>query len=63
MMSLSIRVGIPTATDPTGSTGPGYWWVTGNARPGLLPERAHRTRALRRRVGIRLRRVSPPAQK
>jgi hypothetical protein len=58
MMSLSIRVGIPTATDPSGSTGPGYWWVTGNARPGLLPERTRRPRGLRaRRIRKRIDRI------
>ena len=36
-MYWSNRVGIPTATDPEGITGPGNWWVTGHARPGLLP--------------------------
>ena len=51
LMSYSIRVGLPTAADPAGETGPGYWWITGSARPALLPEsqrrairRAHRQR-------------------
>jgi hypothetical protein len=49
MMSYSIRIGVPTAVDPAGETGPGYWWITGSARPALVPEsqrgairRAHR---------------------
>ncbi len=41
-MLWSNRIGVPTATDPTGRTGPGYWWVTGSARPGLVPERSRR---------------------
>ncbi len=51
LMSYSIRIGVPTAVDPAGETGPGYWWVTGSARPSLLPEsqrlpirRGHRQR-------------------
>jgi hypothetical protein len=50
MMMISQRVGIPTATDPEGRTGPGYWWLTGSARPGLLPEKVRRPGALRRRL-------------
>jgi len=54
-MMFSQRVGIPTATDPDGRTGPGFWWVTGAARPGLLPERLKPPRALRRRRLLRRR--------
>jgi hypothetical protein len=54
-MSLywSNRVGIPTATDPEGKTGPGNWWLTGSCRPVLAtpgwaeprgPRRARRLR-------------------
>jgi hypothetical protein len=46
LMSYSIRIGVPTAVDPAGETGPGYWWITGSARPGLLPE--SQRRAIRR---------------
>lgn len=53
LMSYSIRIGLPTAVDPAGDTGPGYWWVTGSARPGLLPESQRRVirRARWRRGG------------
>ncbi|HXW86654.1 MAG TPA: hypothetical protein VEJ42_00195 [Streptosporangiaceae bacterium] len=52
LMSYSIRIGLPTAVDPAGETGPGYWWVTGSARPGLLPESQRRaTRRAHRHKG------------
>jgi hypothetical protein len=34
-MSSSIRVGLPTAGDPTGRSGSGSWWLTGSARPAI----------------------------
>ena len=55
MMSLSIRIGIPTATDPDGTTGPGNWWVTGSARPCLLPESQRRAVRRAHRGGKRMR--------
>jgi hypothetical protein len=45
-MTSTIRIGIPTATDPEGITGPGNWWITGTARPGLMP--VSQRRAIRR---------------
>lgn len=54
-MSLSIRVGVPTATDPEGLTGPGYWWITGHARPGLVPESQRRAIWRANRGGRRFR--------
>ncbi|HXW46048.1 MAG TPA: hypothetical protein VEL03_14740 [Streptosporangiaceae bacterium] len=53
MLSHSIRVGIPTATDPEGRTGQGYWWITGTARPGLLPERTRLHTPWRQRLRLR----------
>jgi hypothetical protein len=47
-MSSSIRIGVPTATDPAGLHGQGYWWITGNARPALVPERRKRVRRRKR---------------
>jgi hypothetical protein len=41
-LSHSIRIGVPTATDSEGRYGQGLWWVTGHARPGLLPEKPRR---------------------
>jgi hypothetical protein len=41
-LSHSIRIGVPTATDNEGRHGPGWWWVTGHALPGLVPERPRR---------------------
>jgi hypothetical protein len=59
LMTCSIRIGVPTATDPTGAGGPGYWWITGHARPGLIPERTRRPRGLRRRsINRRMRRMN-----
>ncbi len=54
-MTSTIRIGVPTAVDPEGTTGPGYWWMTGTARPALLP--TSQRRAIRRamRGGRRLR--------
>ncbi len=59
--SMLIRIGVPTATDPEGKTGPGYWWVTGTARPALLP--VSQRRAIRRanRAGRRLKKARPTA--
>jgi hypothetical protein len=45
-MTSTIRIGVPTAVDPEGATGPGYWWVTGTARPALVP--TSQRRAIRR---------------
>jgi hypothetical protein len=54
-MTSSIRIGVPTAADPEGKTGPGNWWITGTARPGLTP--TSQRRAIRRalRAGRRRR--------
>jgi hypothetical protein len=60
-MSLSIRVGIPTATDPAGTAGPGAWWITGGCRPELLHgsvERSWIRRFRRARVLKRIRKRS-----
>jgi hypothetical protein len=55
-LSSSIHVGIPTATDPDGRSGPGLWWVTGSARPALVPERVRPRRRIRvRRTLLRRR--------
>jgi hypothetical protein len=55
-LSSSIRVGIPTATDPDGRSGPGMWWLTGSARPALVPERSRPRRRIRvRRTLLRRR--------
>lgn len=48
-MHWSIRVGVPTASDPEGVTGSGLWWVTGSSRPAVLPEYFERARARRAR--------------
>ncbi len=53
VMSYSIRIGLPTAADPAGETGPGYWWMTGSAIPALLP--VSQRRAIRRAHGRRRR--------
>lgn len=45
-MTYTIRIGVPTAVDPEGITGPGYWWITGTARPALVPD--SQRRAIRR---------------
>jgi hypothetical protein len=54
-MSSSIRIGVPTATDPEGRTGPGYWWLTGSARPGLVPVSQRRAIRRARRAARRMR--------
>ncbi len=54
-MGLTIRVGLPTAVDPEGNNGPGYWWITGHARPGLMPESQRRAMRGRRRFRLRRR--------
>ena len=40
---------MPSVTDPEGTTGPGYWWVTGWCRPAVMPlsDRALARRARR----------------
>jgi hypothetical protein len=54
-MTFTIRIGVPTAVDPEGKTGPRNWWITGTARPALVP--TSQRRAIRRamRGGRRLR--------
>jgi hypothetical protein len=51
-LSMSVSVGIPSATDPHGVRGAGPWWMTGNLKPALLPEPTRRRRRwrLRRRA-------------
>ncbi len=53
-MTSTIRIGVPTATDPEGTTGPGYWWLTGSARPGLTPTSQRRAIRRAKRAGHRL---------
>src|ERR1700752_5024385 len=69
-MTFTIRIGVPTAADPEGTTGPGHWWITGTARPALVP--SSQRRAIRRarhggrrhrilrRLGSQTRTSAPP---
>jgi hypothetical protein len=54
-MSWSIRIGVPSAGDPEGITGPGSWWLTGSCCPAILPDGGERARAGRARRIFRLR--------
>jgi hypothetical protein len=53
-MTSTIRIGVPTAADPEGATGPGIWWMTGSARPGLMPTSQRRAIRRAKRAGRRL---------
>lgn len=47
-LSSSIRVGLPSAGDPHGDTGPGMWWLTGGCRPAYMWDRSDRPPRSRR---------------
>ena len=47
-LSSSIRVGLPSAGDPHGETGPGIWWLTGGCRPAYMWDRSDRPHRSRR---------------
>lgn len=60
-LSSSIRVGLPSAGDPRGETGPGIWWLTGGCRPAYLWDRSDRPPRSRHALHDFLRRyVSSP---
>jgi hypothetical protein len=54
-MTFTVRIGVPTAVDPEGTTGPGNWWITGSARPALVPDSQRRATRRATRGGRRLR--------
>jgi len=57
-MSSTIRIGVPSAGDPHGETGPGLWWITGGCQPAYMWDRKDRSSrnpitAMRRRWRMR----------